>query len=123
VKGLSETRIKIVLMLHPGADRKVEIEATVDTGATYSWIPKNLLEEIGARPSRRVRFKTIEGRIVEREVGYIFVEWNGEVAPTVVVFAEEEDQSVVGLHMLESLGLEVDPTSRRVKKSEALLAL
>lgn len=120
---MSETRIKIVLMLHPGADRKVEIEATVDTGATYSWIPKNLLEEIGARPSRRVRFKTIEGRIVEREVGYIFVEWNGEVAPTVVVFAEEEDQSVVGLHMLESLGLEVDPTSRRVKKSEALLAL
>ena len=123
MEELGETRIKIVLMAHPGADRKVELEATVDAGATYSWIPKSYLEAIKVKPSRKARFKTIEGRIVEREVGYVFVEWNGEVAPTVVVFAEEEDQPVVGLHMLESLGLEVDPTTRQVKKSEALLAL
>jgi len=33
------------------------------------------------------------------------------------------DAAVFGLHGLESLGLEVDPTTMQVRKSEALLAL
>jgi predicted aspartyl protease len=56
-------------------------------------------------------------------VGYAFVEYEGEIAPTVVVFAEEGDESVLGLHALESLGLEVDPVTRQVRRSEALIAL
>lgn len=51
------------------------------------------------------------------------MEHESETAPTVVVFAEEGDESVLGLHALESLGLEVDPVTRQVKRSEALIAL
>jgi len=58
-----------------------------------------------------------------RNVGHVFVEYGGEVTPKTVVFADEKDVSVVGLHLLESLGLEVDPITRQVRKSEALLAL
>jgi predicted aspartyl protease len=51
------------------------------------------------------------------------VEYEGEIAPTLVVFAEEGDESVLGLHALESLGLEVDPVTRQVRRSEGLIAL
>jgi len=70
-----------------------------------------------------MKFKTIRGDIVEREVGHVLAEYDNEEAPTAVVFAEDKDGKVFGLHGLESLGLEVDPTTQRVKKSEALLAL
>lgn len=114
----------ITIKLHGAAGRGAkEVTLLVDTGSAYSWLPKKLLEELGLKPTRRARFKTIEGRVVERDVGHAFVEFEGELAPTVVVFAEEGDASVFGLHGLESLGLEVDPTTRQVRKSEALLAL
>ncbi|MCX8205200.1 MAG: hypothetical protein N3H31_06085 [Candidatus Nezhaarchaeota archaeon] len=53
----------------------------------------------------------------------MFIEYEGEVAPTTVVFAEEGDESVFGLHALGSLGLEVGPVTRQARKSEALIAL
>lgn len=101
----------------------IEVRLLVDTDASYSWIPRKILEKLGVKPTRRMRFKTIEGRIIEKEVGHIFVEYGDETAPTTVVFAEEEDASVFGLHGLESLGLEVDPVTQEIRKSEALLAL
>lgn len=51
------------------------------------------------------------------------MEYEGEIAPTIVVFAEEGDESVFDLHTLESLGFEVDPVTRQVRRSEALIAL
>ena len=44
-------------------------------------------------------------------------------ATTIVVFAEEKDYEVLGLHALEGLGLEVDPVTRQLRESEAILAL
>jgi len=71
---------------------------------------------------RRV-FRTVEGKLVEREVGEALIECEGERATTIVVFAEEGDVEVLGVHALEGLGLEVDPTTKELRKSEAILAL
>jgi clan AA aspartic protease len=120
---MGETKIRVSIKSRPEDANKIVLEAAVDAGATYSWIPRTLMAKLGIRPSRRVKFKTIEGRVIERDVGHLFIEWNGETAPTTIVFAEEGDQTVIGLHALESLGLEVDPVTREVRKSEALLAL
>jgi predicted aspartyl protease len=100
-----------------------KIRLLVDTGATYTWISRKILDRLGVKPVRKMRLKTIKGDILEREVGHILVNYDNEEAPTVVVFAEEGEGNVFGLHGLESLGLEVDPNTRQVKKSEALLAL
>jgi len=43
-------------------------------------------------------------------------------ATTVVVFAEDGDAEVLGVHAMEGLGLEVDPATRQLRKVEALLA-
>jgi len=119
---LGETYVSAKVRAIAGKRRK-EVRLLVDTGATYSGISRRMLEKLGVKPTRKMRFKTMKGDIVEREVGHILVEYNGEEAPTATVFAEDEDRNVFGLHGLESLGLEVDPTTQQVRKSEALLAL
>jgi clan AA aspartic protease len=120
---MGEVRIRVRFRALPTSPASSELDLLVDTGAAYSWLPRKLLEELGVKPVRKGRFKTIKGEVVVRDVGYAFVEHEGEMAPTVVVFAEEGDESVLGLHALESLGLEVDPVTRQVKRSEALIAL
>jgi len=120
---MGETYIKVKVRSSPRGPVSEELSLIVDTGAAYSWLPRKLLEKLGARPTRKARFKTIKGDIVVRDVGHVFAEHEGETAPTTAVFAEEGDAPVFGLHGLESLGLEVDPTTMHVRKSEALLAL
>ena len=104
-------------------DKFIEIELLVDTGSTYTWIKRKRLEEIGVKPIDKRRFRTIGNRIIEREVGEVIIECLGKRATTVVVFAEEKDNEVLGLHALEGLGLEVDPVTRQLREAEAILAL
>ena len=75
------------------------------------------------KPMTRWKFKTIEGKIVERDIGEVVVECLGERATTVAVFAENEDAEVLGVHAMEGLRLEVDPVTKQLRKVEALLAL
>ena len=100
-----------------------QIELLVDTGSTYTWVPRGLLEDLSVRPSTARNFRTIDGRTLKRDVGEVLMECVNEKATRMVVFAEKGDSQVLGVDALEGLGLEVDPTTRQVRKSEALLAL
>ena len=123
VLALGEARVVLRLRAMPTDERYEELELTVDTGSTYSWVPRAVLERLGVGPTRRGRFRTVEGRVVERDIDHVFVEYGGEVAPTTVVFAEPGDACVMGLHALEALGLEVNPTTGELRRSEAILAI
>jgi len=103
--------------------RCLDLELIVDTGNTYTWIRRERLESIGVRPSGTRRFRNIEGRAVEREVGEAVIGCLGERATRVVVFAERDNVEVMGVEALEGLGLEVDPVTRQLRRSESLLAL
>ena len=106
----------------PSGARKT-LRLLVDTGSTFTWIHADILRDLGVPPSGRRRFTTIESREVPRPIGDVLVEYQGETRATVVVFATPQDAQVLGLHALEGLSLEVDPLNRRLKKSDAVLAL
>jgi len=113
-----------VKICNPQDDTKcVETELIVDTGNTYTWIKRERLEAIGVKPSKARKFRTIEGKTIEREVGEAVIECLGERAMSIVVFAERDDVEVMGVVALESLALEVDPVTQQLKKAESLLAL
>ena len=103
--------------------RSLDLELLVDTDSTYTWIKRDRLEGLDIKPMTRWRFRTIEGRVIEREIGEAVVECLGERATTIVVFAEDRDAEVLGIYSLEGLRLEVDPVTRQLRKVEALLAL
>jgi len=104
-------------------DVSLEIDLQVDTGSTYSWIPRKALEGLRIEPKGTWPFRTAKGERVFREVGDVIVEWEGQTGPTTVVFAQEGDAPAFGTHGLDSLGLEVDPVTGGVRRREHLLAL
>ena len=101
-------------------DKVIEVDGIVDTGAIYSVIRRDILEELGVKPSRRRRFKAFGG-YVERDVGDVGLILMGERRIVPVIFGETEDTMVVGVIALEVFGLEVDPVRGTLKEAELLL--
>jgi len=100
-----------------------KVEALVDTGATLSIFPAVLLRRLGVKLLHRVRSRLADGRVVHRGVGEVRLKLNGEIVTTRVLFGQAKDATVVGLVALESLGLAVDPTKRRLVHSEFLMMI
>jgi len=94
----------------------------VDTGSLHSWIDAEILQKLGIEPRYTMGFRTITGTRVERQVGFAEVEMLGVKFPCVIVFAQRGDAEVLGATTLENLGLEVDLTTREIRRSEALAA-
>ena len=103
--------------------RALKRRLLVDTGAAFTWIRESSLKKLGIKPTDWERFETIEGKNVRRRLGQVQVETLGRKAFTVVVFAEESDSQVLGLHALEGLRLEVDPANRALRRCRAVKAL
>jgi predicted aspartyl protease len=91
-----------------------EIEAMVDTGASYSWVSRARLELLGLRPVRRMQFGAIEGKTIERDLVPEFVAADGFTGGDNVVIAEPGNMEVIGAHTLESLGLTVDRVGEKL---------
>ena len=121
VVGHTYAKINLYSIHHP--PKSIELKLIVDTGSTYTWVRRDKLTELEIKPFTKRNFRTIKGELIKREVGEAIVEYMNEKATTIIVFAEEEDMEVLGVHALEGLGLEVDPTTGELRKSEAILAL
>ena len=94
--------------------RSVSVDALVDTGATYSVVPANLLGELGVSPDRHAVFEYGDGRRVEMDIGEVWITIEGRSATTRVVFGEDESKYLLGSHALEGVLLGVDPYFERL---------
>jgi clan AA aspartic protease len=110
--GLARARV-VVKSLETGASREVEL--IVDTGSVFTWISRSVLEELGVKPRRVRQFRTTDGRVIAREVGVATIVYEDCEGDVEVVFAEKGDAEVLGVTALETLGLEVDPVTGRLK--------
>jgi len=120
---MDHTIAKVKLFNPHDSSKQIELELLVDTGSTYTWVKRDRLEKLGIKPMSKWKFRTIEGKVIERDIGEAIVECLGEKATRIVVFAEKEDAEVLGVDALEGLRLEVDPITKQLRKIEALLAL
>jgi len=68
---------KVKLYRPRGPSKGLEVELLVDTGSTYRWVKRGRLEGLGLKPMSRLRFKTIEDKVIERGVGEAVVECLG----------------------------------------------
>lgn len=94
---------------HPSdSTRQAEVELLVDTGATLSWVPREMVERLGMPRLRRQTFLVADGRTVERETAGAMVRVDGKEAIVTVVVAEPGDASLLGATTLESLGFGLD---------------
>ena len=100
--------------------RKWEGRFLVDTGATDSLVPRQHLEAIGLAPEAERTYVLADGSEIRMGVAVARIELLGEMVGGTVLFGEPDAEPLLGVTALESLGIEVDPLNRRLKKLPAV---
>ena len=97
----------------PQGHRFEEVEVTVDTGSTFTSVPRKMLQRLGVPIERSAQFELADGSVAPVDVGRTTIRLEGREFPTPVIFAEEEP-SLLGVIALEDALLAVDPVSGRL---------
>lgn len=95
-------------------ERRAVIDALVDTGSEYTWVPESTLLSLGIEPLLRLTFRLADGRTLRRQLGMAIVHAAGRFAPDWVVFADPGDATILGAHSLEGLNFRVDPRAKQL---------
>lgn len=94
--------------------RAVELEAMVDTGATYVCLPQQDIEALGLPFHQTVDLRTANGTVRRRIFKGAEVELLGRTFHMEVMENDKETPPLVGYLLLEALDLVVDPKSQQV---------
>ena len=105
----------------PQGGRYRPLEATVDTGATYTMIPADVLQDLAVSILERRSFELADGRLADYDVGETKIRIDGRTVTSLVVFGDARGAPVLGAYTLEGLGLAVDPVRRRLVPVRGLL--
>jgi len=92
--------------------RSLQLEGLVDTGAHFSQVPNELLEQIGVTPFGTRRVQYADGTVVSKPVASAEMLINGEVTPTVVLCGGSTDLVLIGALTQEGLNLGIDPVRK-----------
>ena len=118
--GMFDVKVKLANLAAPG--RTEELSLLVDTGATLSWIPREILEKLGVVAFSRLPFTLADGHRLERDTTAVLMTIDGRKAPVQVAFGEPGEEAVLGATALEGLGFMVDPVAKKLIPRD-LLAL
>ena len=97
-----------------------DVRVLVDTGATLSVFPSDLLDRMGVQRIGQRRFRGF-GATVTRDVGNVNLTYDGVIAGVTVVFGDEGDPAVMGVTALESLGYHIDPVAEELHRVDILI--
>lgn len=97
-------------------DRSWEGLFLVDTGAVDCLVPGQHLRAIGIKPAGKRSYDLADGTEVIFEVGGAQVEFMGETVWVTVLFGADDAEPILGVTALESVGIEVDPRTQRLKR-------
>lgn len=94
----------------------------VDTGSTFSILPRKMAEELGVQTAAwRERVVLADGSIREFDVGWGYLEVLGR-GTVAKILLSDVDEPVLGTETLETLGFRVDPVTGKVEPSRAWAA-
>jgi predicted aspartyl protease len=85
------------------------VEAWVDSGAAYTWLPASMLRRLGFAPMFQRSFKLANGQIIQRDLTRVPVRIGDEVQLTLTVFGDENSDPLLGAVTLEEFSLGIDP--------------
>jgi predicted aspartyl protease len=98
------------------------IDALVDTGSELTWLPADLLIQVGITPRRKRTFVTATKQTVTRDVGYAILAAEGYETADEVVFAEAGDMTLLGVRTIEGFGVTVDSVGHRFVAQTTIVA-
>ena len=119
--GMMKKRVKVCNSKAP--ERSFEEQFWVDTGALYSFVPEDYLENIGVEPAATRTLVLADGRQETRLLGFCDFQVEGLEGsiPCPVVFAPKGSLFLLGATALENFGVEVDTVNKRLKPILAVI--
>ncbi|MBI4421300.1 MAG: aspartyl protease family protein [Gemmatimonadetes bacterium] len=99
---------------NPSDQRSEPVDAMVDTGSTYTWIPESTLQRLGIKPHEQQTFLLADGSRVEFGIADLRVRIGARSRTTIVVFGKPDSKPLLGVVTLEEFGLGVDPVHHRL---------
>ncbi len=98
----------------PQGQRFETLEVTVDTGSTFTAVPRELLQRLGVPVERSAQSELTDGRLAPVYVGRTIIRLEGMEFPTPVIFGDEGDPNLLGVIALEDALLAVAPPNGRL---------
>jgi aspartyl protease family protein len=90
-------------------------QVLVDTGATFTALPEEMLEKIGAgRIPGEIEVGLGNGKKVKARAYGVAIQIEDTAAPTVAITFEGA-QTVIGVETLEAIGVKLDPTTGKLE--------
>ena len=117
--AVGETYVTVTIRNPAEPERVWEGEFLVDTGATDTLVPRQRLESIGITPKSQRAYGLADGKELRLDIAGADIELLGESTYGTVVFGDENGEPLLGVTVLESLGIEVDPHNETLNKLPA----
>jgi len=97
------------------------VDALVDTGASHTMLPSNLLTTLGVVVIEQVAFQLADDRMVEYGVGEARIRLDGRERTTLVIFGPDDAEPLLGATTLQLFNMAVDTVSERLFSVPGLL--
>ncbi len=102
--------------------KKATLEFLVDSGATYTLLPRKIWRAIGLKPLDTIKCYLADGTAVKRQVSECRISLPLGERHTPVMLGANGDVALLGAVTLEILGLVLNPYTRELKPMRMLLA-
>ena len=107
-------RVEVTLKnIHESARRQT-LSLLVDTGATYTTLPRTVAESLGCSPIGTRRVLLANGREEEWPIGLVMMTLENQELPTVCLIGPNGGPALLGAVTLEEFALSVDPVAKRL---------
>jgi len=97
------------------------VSLLVDTAATYSVLPADVIEALGVLPSGSRRVRLASGRTDQWPVAVVIMTLEGQEWPTMCLVGPRAGPALLGAVTLEQFALGVDPVAMRLVPIESYL--
>jgi clan AA aspartic protease len=113
------THVTVMVRNPAKPDKTWEGLFLVDTGAVDSMVPAKHLKAMGLSPKAERTYELADGSEVRMGITTGELEFMGEIAGSTIIFGADDSEPILGVTALESVGIEVDPRSQRLKRLPA----
>jgi clan AA aspartic protease len=117
---MGTTHVTVMVRNPAEPERTWEGLFLVDTGAIDCLVPRKHLREIGLMPKAQRTYELVDGSETKMDITTGEIEFMGEIVGSTIIIGPDDAEPILGVTALESVGIEVDPRTRRLKRLPAV---
>ena len=117
---MGATHVTVTIRNPAQPERTWEALFLVDMRTMNCLAPRKHLEAIGLEAKGRRAYELADGSELRLDVTVAEIEFMGEIVGGTIIYGEAGVEPLLGVTALESVGIEVDPVSQRLKRLPAV---